>query len=278
MRFSARSSSRCGSALASSTAPSRGGSISTRSSGPSSEMVSAVAANRLAQTKRRRRRQAVELRVRFRPGDERLASLDPDHAGAAARDRQREIAQPAEEVGDALAGLRVEQLQRAAHEHAVDRGVDLREIRRREGHRDVEFGQRVGERRRRRMEGDDGLGSARLQPELDRCASAKATSFARSVVRQGFEDAQDQRIHERRRRSRAGTGARRSPTASSICGSRSRIDSDSTSVRSAGSSAETFAGSTWHSRMSATKLDLRSWKPTSTPPFFATSRTDRRAR
>ena len=30
--------------------------------------------------------------------------------------------------------------------------------------------------------------------------------------------------------------------------------------------------------MSATKLDLRSWKPTSTAPFFATWRTESRAR
>jgi hypothetical protein len=56
----------------------------------------------------------------------------------------------------------------------------------------------------------------------------------------------------------AACGVKRSPMATSICGSRLRIDSDSISVRSFGSSAEIFAGITWHSRMSATKLDFRS--------------------
>ena len=49
-----------------------------------------------------------------------------------------------------------------------------------------------------------------------------------------------------------GTFERRSPTATSICGSRVRIDIDSTSLRSAGSNAESFGGSTRHSSMSAT--------------------------
>ena len=43
-----------------------------------------------------------------------------------------------------------------------------------------------------------------------------------------------------------------SPAATSICGSRERIDSDSTSTRNFGSNADIRGGSTWHSRMSAT--------------------------
>ncbi len=62
----------------------------------------------------------------------------------------------------------------------------------------------------------------------------------------------------------------RSATASSICGSRSRIDNDSTSRRNGTSSALTGAGSTSQLVISATKLLARSWNPTSTPPFFTT--------
>ncbi|MNT21748.1 hypothetical protein D3C72_1570960 [compost metagenome] len=69
-----------------------------------------------------------------------------------------------------------------------------------------------------------------------------------------------------------------SPSETSICGMRSGADMEPIISRSGSSRSLTWRGSTWHSRMSATKLLLRSWKPTSTPPFFGTTRTDRRAR
>jgi hypothetical protein len=47
------------------------------------------------------------------------AALETDHLGAARGDRQREVADAAEEIGDALARLRVEQAQRARDEQPV---------------------------------------------------------------------------------------------------------------------------------------------------------------
>ncbi len=61
-----------------------------------------------------------------------------------------------------------------------------------------------------------------------------------------------------------------SPTASSTWGRRSRSAIVVNISRSGTMSRETAGGSTSQERTSATKLDLRSWKPTSTPPFFAT--------
>ena len=156
-----------GSALTSAIAPSRGGSIRTLSSGPSASRLSGVAANRLATSNVARSGEAVVRGDLLGAPHERRAALDADGGGAAARDRQREVADPAEEVGDALAGPRIEQHHRAAHEHPVDRRIDLRELGRRVGEREVEFGQRVGERRRApRRSGVARSGPAGLQVEL----------------------------------------------------------------------------------------------------------------
>ena len=56
-----------------------------------------------------------------------------------------------------------------------------------------------------------------------------------------------------------------SATATSICGSRSLIDSFPTSSRRGRMSALTAGGSTWHSRISATWVERRSRKPTIAP-------------
>ena len=69
-----------------------------------------------------------------------------------------------------------------------------------------------------------------------------------------------------------------SPTASSICGAYSTIDSEPIRARSGISMAETAGGRISQDSMTATKDDFLSWKPTSTVPFFFTSRTDKRAR
>jgi hypothetical protein len=82
------------------------------------------------------------------PPHQRIAPLDPDHMGAQLGNRQAEVAQTAEQVGDALARLRIEQLHRAAHQQAVDAHIDLGEIGGPEGHRHTELGQRVGKARR----------------------------------------------------------------------------------------------------------------------------------
>ena len=61
-----------------------------------------------------------------------------------------------------------------------------------------------------------------------------------------------------------------SPIASSTCGRRSRSRIEVNIARSSGISAEMAGGITSQDIVSATKLERRSWKPTSTPPFFAT--------
>ena len=116
------------------------------SSGPSASTLSGVASNRFAATK-------PSPAPPARSGDailggaahERVAALDADDVGAATRDRQREVADAAEEVGDALAGARIEQRERAPDEDAVDRRIHLREVGRRVREDEVEFGERVRE-------------------------------------------------------------------------------------------------------------------------------------
>ncbi len=56
------------------------------------------------------------------------------------------------------------------------------------------------------------------------------------------------------------------------------MDSDAISPRSGTSIADTCGGTTSQERMSVMKPDFFSWKPTSTPPFLGTLRTEKRAR
>ena len=121
-----------------------------------------------------------------------------------------EVAQTAEQVGDALARLRVEQLHRAAHQQAVDAHIDLGEIGGPEGHRHPELGQRVGEPGasagcRRRHESGPAVG---LQPDLHAGGVAKGARSASSFLVNG-------------NRWRNTSTVIPSPTATSICGMRS---------------------------------------------------------
>ena len=158
-----------------------------------------------------------------------------------AAQRQREVAQAAEQVGDALARLRVEQAHRARHQHAVHRVVDLRELGRAEGDAHAELRQLVVQ-----------LAAAR---GWNGCACPGRPAAARHGRRCSSANASQMRPRRPRvsgsRCGRPGPSAS-SPTATSICGRRSRIDSWSTSSRSGTISAEMRGGSTSHSRMSAT--------------------------
>ena len=95
-----------GSALTSSTAPSRGGSISARSSRPSAARLSGVTVNRLAAANRASAGKSV-VRARSPRRARTSAALPSTPMTYAPRRamRQREIAEAAEEVGDALARL-----------------------------------------------------------------------------------------------------------------------------------------------------------------------------
>src|SRR5207247_2511081 len=59
---------------------------------------------------------------------ERLTPFDADDHRAAAGDRQCEVADPAEEVGDALARLRIEKRHSPVNQHPVSGRIDLREL------------------------------------------------------------------------------------------------------------------------------------------------------
>ena len=194
MRCSERSSSQCGSALTSSTAPSRGGSISALSSGRNASIDSCVASNRFAVAKRVRSVEAVRRSILSRAGHQRVRALDAEDVRAEAGDRQREVAQPAEEVGDAFPGCRDEQRHRAAYQHAVHRMVHLREFGGAERHGHAELRQRVGERRAGRMEWCRGRRAAGLQPDVDGVLLREGAKARAVVGTERLENAEHQRV------------------------------------------------------------------------------------
>lgn len=111
--------------------------------------------------------QAIVLGVGKRTCRQRLTAFDAHNLAGTCGHRQREIADTAEQVEQPIARLRVEQFQRARHQHPVDLVIDLREIRRLERHGDAELGQRVRQRAIERIERIDRIRALRLQPELD---------------------------------------------------------------------------------------------------------------
>ncbi len=167
-----------GSAFTSSMAPSRGGSMSALSNAPSAATASGEVANRLAVAKLARAGESVGGGVLAGAPDQRRVAFDADDLGAAPGDRQREISQPAEKVGDALAGLRVEQRDGAPHQHTIHLGIHLREVARVELEAHVEIGQRIGESRRRFAERMHARRAARLQPEIDAMQACEGGELA----------------------------------------------------------------------------------------------------
>ena len=163
----------------------------------------------------------------------------PTTCAPARGDRQREVAEAAEEVRDALARLRVEQAHRARHQDAVHGVVHLGEIGRTEVQAQVELGQLIVELARRRTERMRAVRPAGLQPERD--AVPLGELLERAFIR-GSE----------RLEMRNTSTASSSPTATSICGRRAWIESVSTSARSGGMRSLIRRGRTSHSRMSAT--------------------------
>ena len=88
-------------------------------------------------------REPVVARILQRTRSQRRAPFDAQDFPRAGGNGQREIAQAAEQVGDALVGLRVEQGHGARYQRAVDLMVDLGEVGRLERHLDAEFRQVV---------------------------------------------------------------------------------------------------------------------------------------
>jgi hypothetical protein len=129
-----------GSALTSSMAPSRGGSIRTLSSGPSASKLSGVAANRIGHAKRRLSRKAVERRILRRALDERSTPSIPQAAPQRLASGSVKLPMPQKKSAMPLSRARVDERNRAANQHTVDLGIDLRELRRRVGELEIELG------------------------------------------------------------------------------------------------------------------------------------------
>ncbi|MNY29238.1 hypothetical protein D3C86_1632690 [compost metagenome] len=110
--------------------------------------------------------QPVVLGIGQRARGQHLAALDAHHRGALRGQRQREIADAAEQVEQPVRGRGVQQAQRTADQHAVDLVIDLREIGRLERHADAELGQRVSQFLVCRIERIDRVRTLRLEPEL----------------------------------------------------------------------------------------------------------------
>ena len=150
---------------------------------------------------RGRQRAAVGVRVvgrivLARARHQRLAALDAQHLARLCRQRQREVAQTAEPVDHAFVRLHLQPLQRTAHQHAVDVGVDLREIRGTERHGDAELGQAVAQLRRVLADAMHGVRPLGLQPPLHaRVCGCKGVQPGQISLAQRLQMAQHQRRH-----------------------------------------------------------------------------------
>ena len=130
---------------------------------------------------------------------QRLHPFHTDDLACARGQRQREIAQAAEEIHHPVLGPRVQHLHRAAQQLAVDAGIDLGEVGGAERNADAEFGQLVGQCRRairaplgvaqqaRRVR------SARLLPDLGAMLAAKGDQAVAVLAGQRQQRAEHQR-------------------------------------------------------------------------------------
>ena len=91
---------------------------------------------------------AVGQRILAAALHQRLHPFHADDLACARGQRQREVAQAAEEIHHPMLGPRVQHLHRTTQQLAVDAGIDLGEIGRAKRNADAEFGQFVGQCRR----------------------------------------------------------------------------------------------------------------------------------
>ena len=143
---------------------------------------------------------------------QRLAAFDAQHLARARGQRQREVAEAAEPVDHALvAAARRAGAARAPTSTRLMCVVDLREVGRLERHRDAELGQRVGQ-----------LGAAVVE-QVHACPGPwAAATTARRAARAKARSRVAGRPRSAARDGAAPARSRSSPTASSICGRRSR--------------------------------------------------------
>ena len=88
---------------------------------------------------------AVGQRVLAATLHQRLHPFHADDLACACGQRQREVAQAAEEIHHPMLGPRVQHLHRTTQQLAVDAGIDLGEIGRAKRNADAEFGQLIGQ-------------------------------------------------------------------------------------------------------------------------------------
>src|SRR5580765_3058964 len=137
-------------------------------------------------------REPVQRRVLPRTLDEVDAALEPDYLGAARGEGQGEIPEAAEEIGDALAGLRVEQAHGARYEYPVDAVVHLGEVGRPEGEPQPEFGQPVVKLAFARVERVRAFRPARLKPYVNAFVFRKSFQFEQIFVVEWIEVPDDE--------------------------------------------------------------------------------------
>ncbi len=111
-------------------------------------------------------RQAVEHRVVTRALHQRLAAFHTQHRCGAGGQRQGEVAEAAKPVGNAFAGRRRQQPQRARNQRPVDAVVHLGEVGGPEGHAHAELGQGVCQPGGLQIQRRCGVRAAWLQPPL----------------------------------------------------------------------------------------------------------------
>jgi hypothetical protein len=121
------------------------------------------------------------------------AAFDAEDLGAVPGDWQGEVAETAEQVGDAFSRTRLEQAHGAPYQRAVECSVDLGELGRAEGHDQIEFGQAVAELGGEvRPEGAGAVESLLLLPYLNAMRIGKGAYLGRVIVGPGFEQAEYQ--------------------------------------------------------------------------------------
>jgi hypothetical protein len=238
-----RSRASAASALTSSSAPSRGGSISILSSLPKAATLSAVAAKRLATRYSTRPSRPFAAAFSAARTTSSGAALDAENLRAT-NGRWPARSSPARKTcrRSRSPGCGSRRLTRSPHEHAIDRRIDLRELGRREEMLDAEVGQQIGKRRPLLADGSGRqlAGPLRLQIEDDPVAVGKVAQPTSRHPHSALPE-------------RASTRAvTRSPTATSICGRRSRIESAPINSRSGNNIADRCGGSTSHCCISAT--------------------------
>jgi hypothetical protein len=126
-------------------------------------------------------------------GHESRLALDTQHFAGATRQRQREIAEPAEQVEHGVPRFEREQFHRAADHPLVEFAIDLDEVGGLELEMQAERGECVSKGQRTRLQRPHRLGAARLQVEAHRVTGFEAAQQIEIGLGRSVEHAQHDR-------------------------------------------------------------------------------------